>query len=493
MVKKFLSFFYTDVQWKLLSLGLAFVLWIVAMNAHDPYENVSFNMGLQLNNVHYLERQGLVLLNGDELASTLISLGVRGNRSAFVGDTAAQFDVFVDMLAVDVDRVLTSDGPVVDILPVNPNLLPGFVLQYVRTDSVGVLLDRLESALFNVDVDFYGQVREGFEVQSGAAVNASVRIAGAREHIKQIARVSVEVDLTDVDSDIGIPAPLAVYSHDGEDITRLFRLGVAETTVMVRVLPVRAIPITVVTVGQMAPGYGMADIEPSVSFINVVGTEERLDEIEYIEIPFDLEGLAASIEGSVDIREILPAGLTLSESADYEIIISITVEPIRRRTFFVPRDNISQRGLGAFPEPIGPTTNIRVVVTGPQSIVDGMIVDDINIVMDLRNLPIGTHHVPLRVENLPMGVSLAEPLQSLFIQLHIPAQPDPVDPDDDPPEVPPEPTPQPTPSPPEPTPEPTPPPNGNGENGNGEGNEDPPGDEPDDPPNGDPSDETDNG
>ena len=153
-------------------------------------------------------------------------------------------------------------------------------------------------------------------------------------------------------------------------------------------------------------------------------------------------------------------------------------------------------GVGVFHDPISPPDNIRVVVSGLRSVVDAMSHDDITVVLDLRNRGIGVHWVPLTA-NLPAGVTLAENLQPIQVQIFTPAI---EDPDDDPvpsptptpgPETTPEPTPGPTPTPiPEPTPTPTPTPepieNGNGENGNG-----PPNDYPYD--NDDPPDETYNG
>jgi len=228
----------------------------------------------------------------------------------------------------------------------------------------------------------------------------------------------------------------------------------------------------------MASGFIVSEIQPSVMTIDVVGLAERLDEIEYIEVPIDIQGLRESTTMPVDTASILPEGLALSRNAPTEITLTVDVEPIQVRTFFVPRRDASFLEYGATYTTISDPPNIRVVVSGPQSIVNGMTANALDIVFDLRNLPVGIHWVPLTVRNLPPGVSLVEPAQTLHVQIYAPAQNDPEETPEPTPTPTPEPTPSPTPTPiPTPDPTPTPPPdeNGNGENGNGYD------DDPDDP------------
>ena len=113
MIKKILSFFYTDLQWKLMSLLLAVVIWLVAMHLHDPMVNHSLPRNLHIENLQTLERDGLVLLNEYELRDTNINLGIRGNRSAIselTTENLAYFNVYVDMRAVN--SALAHQNPV---------------------------------------------------------------------------------------------------------------------------------------------------------------------------------------------------------------------------------------------------------------------------------------------------------------------------------------------------------------------------------------------
>jgi len=479
MVKKILSFFYTDLHWKLISLGLAFVIWFVAMNLHDPSENASFPIPLQIVNLAYMERDNLVLVNEAELRGMTINLGIRGLRSAFEDLDAGDLIVYIDMRTVNISEALASDVPITELLTVNTNLLPGFELQYVRAANVAVELDWRVTAPFTLQIEDIGQVRDGYELRSLRPDNLMVSVIAAREVINAIDHVKIEVDLEALDDNDNIDASIMVIDQYGEDIThRVIELSINTTTVRAQVLPVRSVELRVEQVGEMASGFIVSEIRPTELFIDVVGNVEILDEIEYISIEFDLDGLGESIERPINIADFLPSGVFLSESTPEEITISVDVEPIQRRTLFVPRRDVRTIGYGVYHTTIGDPANIRVVVNGPQSTVGAMNVNALRVELDLRGLPVGIHWVPLTVA-LPFGVSLAEPMQSLQVQIFEPAldEPDDYIPEVTPypsPSPTPEPTPTPTPTPtPEPTPpltpEPTPPPeeNGNGENGNG--------------------------
>jgi len=492
MVKRVKDFFKTDIHWKLVSLGLAIVIWFVAMNLHDPLENRSLPRYMQIHGLDIIERDDLVVVNEEAIRATSINLGIRGLRSELSGVDSADIFVFVDMREVDSNQARAADGPVTQTLPVRSNLIPGIEQQYVRASHVEVELDWLINRSFPIEIDEYGQVGEGFELVSRQAANPFIVVTGARGLVNTIARVRVEVDLDNITEDTNIYASVMVIDHDGEDITSQMRSRtVNETTVRIEVLPVRAIELRVETIGEMASGFTISEeIRSSELTVAVVGTAERLNEIKYIPLAINLDGMNESNEVPIKVGDFLPTGLRLSRNAPEEVLISIDIEPIQVRSFFVPFRDVRILDYGADYTPISPPGNVRVAVSGAQSVVSAMIASDLRVEVDLRALPVGIHWVPFTVENLPPGAVLVEPRQALHVHIFEPAQNIPEPTPTPTPAATPTPEPSPTPAPtPSPTPEPTPPPdeNGYGENGNGyndppngNGETDPPDDEPED-------------
>jgi len=469
VVKKILSFFYTDLQWKLISLVLAAGVWLLAMNMHDPMVNNTYSVPLRLISEEVLERDGLVVLNRNELLDTQINIQVRSLRSVYDALTQeGRVDIypFIDLRAVVSSIAQNSDEPDTQVLPVIANLQPGLDLVFVRSASVDVLLDTLVVRSFPVEIGYVGQVADGYELRSIQAVNPNVTVRGARTHVNRVDSIRLEADLTNAGSGVtsADDVPLVVFDRYGEDITDYVSLSVVETSVRVQILPVRALDIRIAPVGQLAPGFALAEIVPSDLFVDVVGVAEVLDETEYILLEFDLDGLIEDTSQQLIIADFLPDGIELSRNAPEEITADAVIEPIMRRTFSMPRGSIRTLGFGGLFSPVDDTImHVRVVVSGPQSRVSAMTLNDIVIEMDMNYLAIGTHWVPLTAF-LPLGVVLAEPLQAMHMQVHEPTEREPTPP------VGPETTPMP--------PTPTPPPYeyGNGENG---GEDYPPGYPPD--------------
>ncbi|MCL2361863.1 MAG: CdaR family protein [Defluviitaleaceae bacterium] len=489
MIKKILSFFYTDLHWKLISLGLAIIIWFVAMHLHDPLENRPHSTNLRVHNHEILVNENLVLVNEAELLGTSISLSVRGHRSSFGQVSMDDFIVYVDMRSVNIARVRDSEGPITERLPVNVNLMPGFEFQSVRTAFVDVELDIRERRTFPVRAEGIGQVSEGLELQELQVINPNVAVTAAREVMNTIDHLRVEVDLTNMGIGDEVDASIRVINHNNEDITRdVLTLSVSQTTVRPVFLSVQAMELRVEPIGEMAPGFIISEIRVSEFTIDVVGTPEQLSTTEYILLQFDPDGLAGSDEIYVDVIDFIPEGLALSQNAPTEIMVIVTVEPIQTRNIIVPWRDVFVTDGGALYQAINAPLSVRVAISGPQSRVGAMTANDLTVAFDLRNRPVGIQMVSLNIINLPEGVSLAEPLQSVEIQIFEPATvapEDPVEPIPSPTPTP-EPTPAPTPTPtpiPTPTPEPTPPPdeNGNGENGNGDDPYDPNGDDDPDP------------
>jgi len=505
MTKKILSFFYEDLQWKLISLGLAFVIWLVAMNWHDPLENDSFTRELQIMHLEILARDELVLTNEQDILETAINMGVRSNRSSFATVTDTDFSVYLDMRSVDSALAQAADEPITMMLPVSFNLQPGFERQYLTPSMVEVRLDRRVSQSFALEIERVGQVADGLEIRSQSPANPMIVVTGARELINTIDRVVVEIDLSNLDESVN--APIIVLDSHGVDITsQVITLSQNETTIFIEILAVKTVELRVATEGTMASGFAISGVlEASELTVDIVGTPLQLEDIEYIEVLFDLEGLSESTERTIRLQDFLPPnGVELSHDTPREVTIAANVEPIQQRTLFVPWRDVAGYSPGALFDEINPPSSVRIVVSGAQSVVGAMTASQLRVTYDLRNLPAGVHWISLNVGNLPAGVSLVEAPQQIQMQIFEPAREDPTtspeptptpepDPDPEPtaepsPEPPyPEPTPEPTstpePSPeptPSPTPEPTPEPEPNGNNGNGYENDDPPDEPPDD-------------
>jgi len=425
-MKRFLSFFYTDWHWKLLSLGLAFLLLIIGTHMNNPKRNDWFSVRLEPQNIEILMYEELVLVN-PEVLDIDVRVGVRGYRDAMeylnaAGRLADFIMPSVDFRAVNINDVLDNDGPITVRLDISVNLYPGYEHLSIRPSFVEVEIDAVIRQPFPVSYEIVGDVDSGVELRPIRLANRNVTVIGSRTNVAMIDTIQVQVDVRGISYDNDIEG-LNLYVLDAHenDITDLFNLSVSETTAFVSVWPIETMEIRVEGTGDVAAGFvvdGYMGSEPET--VDIVRAPGRVQNYDYILVEVDLTGKNASFIGNVDIREWLPDGIVLRDGENPIIAVAVEIEPVERRIFNVPMDNVRTRGILVDYSLVDEMAFIRIEVYGPRTMLEELTNADIGLELDLRNLNIGTHFVTLTVD-LPEGIELVQRAPALQVEITEPA------------------------------------------------------------------------
>lgn len=430
-MKRVLSFFFTDIHWKLLSLMLAFLLWFLAINMTNPIQNTSYSVPLEMVNMEILTNAGLVVVNKDALDRD-IQVGISASRldleylNSLSNDPARRalyITPSVDFRAVNVDDIIQSGGAVTVPLSVSVNLsLEGLGYFSISPRIINVEIDMVAQGAFDVSVDIEGEVDSGLELQPIRLANNRVTITGTRTTIAKINKVQVAVEVWGIQEDeVHDNLPLMVLDAEGNDMTHLVTLSVSETTAFLSVWPVETVGIQVAPVGALAPGFAVESIDFEPKTVEVTGAADTLRELEYIALEVNLAGRDTSFVDHVDLQ--LPAGVYLRHEADALVDVMVNVEPVERRVFIIPMDNVRSRGISVRYDVLSEMATIRIDVYGPRALLSELTSGDIGLELDLRNMAIGVHHVPLTVD-LPTDIYLAQRAPTLQVEILEPATAD---------------------------------------------------------------------
>ena len=417
------------MQWKIFSLFLAFLMWLIGSNFSNPVENNFLNVQLETHNAEILGNSGLVLLNPDAL-DELVRVGIRAERrdleSLMEAGASAQSAMVipsVDFRAIDTAAILESDGPVTIPLNISVNLHENFQNFSIAPRYIELEVDVLVRESFPVVVEILNEVAPNFERRTERLANSRVNLSGPRKYMEQIDRVQVTVDVLGFYSDRDVTVPLVVLCQNGYDITEYVELSVRETTVTIPVWPVEAVEINVQSTGEVGFGFAVAYFSIQPETVEVTAMEERLEYLEYLTMEIDLNNANATFTQTLSIAEWLPDGVHLSSGESDNITVEVVIEPIERRRINVPRDSVRILGMDANYDVLTALTNIAVEVSGPRSGIAELNAQEIGLELDLRRLPIGTHSVVLAVE-LPEGITLAQAPPRLEVQINDPAADD---------------------------------------------------------------------
>jgi len=438
IIKKYISAFFVDFQWKLLSLFVAFLLWFLSANLNNPARNDQFHLLLQLHNVEVLARDSVVLLNEDALRETMIQIMIRGQRRELEAlrardpyFIASMIVPSIDLRAIDPTKVLGADEPIALPLDISVNLYPAFEHLSIRPGYVEVILDAMASERLPVDITVIGEVLQGYELRTIQLTNNLVTVTGARNIVSSVESVGVRLDVLGLSSSTEITVPLAVFDREGNDMTDMVQLSISETTAFIPVWKIAPVELVVNPVGQVASGFAVSQLHFEPETIEVSAHPDRLEGLEYVTVELDLGGANDSFAYSINLAEWLPDGVHLRRDETPSVTVAAVIEPIEQRFFNIPRDQIRIRGFAAIYQILGDTVPIRIGISGPRSLIEAVNYNLIDLELDLRNLSIGVHDVAISVD-LPGGMTLVGTSPVLQVQIHEPApeEPDEYDYDD---------------------------------------------------------------
>lgn len=424
MAKTVFEFIFRDIKWKLLALGLAFVLWFIGMNVNNPVTTRSFNRYLTLSHREMLERNNVVILNESQLSAMSIDIGIKATKNELdvLNTKSGSIVASVDLRAIDTSMVLQSDKPVVVSLEVDVDiLLPGYERVNRIPNSVDVVLDKYVQQTRPVLSYAVGEVKDGYELQQVKGAYETVQISGARSDVDKVQTVRVQVNIQDADANINRVERLVAYDVNDNDITGTVELSVQEMNVHVSLLPYKTIPLAVSTsnINMPADGYTVTNVEIEPQSIQIVGTAEVLEAMRELTLEgINLRNQSESFSTVLDIRQALDGtGATLKHGEPTEATVTVKLERRIIKEIQFPIAEIRTVG-----SPAGASVSIlnegsvAISVLGTETAIAALTADRLNVQLQLYGLDSGDHSVPLNI-TLPREYTLTGSLPELTVRI----------------------------------------------------------------------------
>lgn len=121
----------------------------------------------------------------------------------------------------------------------------------------------------------------------------------------------------------------------------------------------------------------------------------------------DVTDKVSDVSVKIDIRQILPEGLSLASQISTTAVVSVQILPANSRSVTVETRNIDISGLTDGRSCVFESSSLEIKIQGSPEILDGLSASDLRASVDLSGLMIGRQKVPVSVD-LPDGCSLVE-------------------------------------------------------------------------------------
>ena len=284
------------------------------------------------------------------------------------------------------------------------------------TRSIEVSVESINTRQIDVGVQVNGEPAEGYQVGSVVASPSVVTVKAPQSVLDQIGGAGVAVDVSSMSEETTQHAALQFYNAGGNvlDISGLTTLEVSasDITVSVEILNVKNVSIAANVTGQdsVARGsrYIATVVEPQT--VKISGRRSQIADLSQIQLPNDelnAEGASETVVKEFQFSDLLlPEGVSLVDSPEEVITVTMQIEKLRTRTISLDLSRITVANLSEELRVVNENATVSVSVEGLTSEIDSLDISEIAGKADLDGLGIGTHSVPVEV-TVPEGFSSA--------------------------------------------------------------------------------------
>lgn len=316
-----------NLKLKILSVFLAFIVWITVVNLSNPEVEGKREVPLEIVNANVLtDAKRTYEINGKNTVTVYFDVRTRDEYKIRSSD----FRAYVDL--ADLYDVTGSVQVHVEVLN-NRELISS---SKAKPDVVRVKTEELQTKVFDLAVEAGGAAADGYALNGVLLTPSTITVQGPVSKVGLISYVGIELDMSGASSNqSGVTSPI-LYDANGNAL-QISGINVNTEQVQYELIinKVKELPLDFEVSGKAAEGYQFTGVECATKNISVLGLKSNLADLNKIMIP----GSALNVDGAVgdklvtvDIRQFLPEGIQLLESASSEVEILLKVERLVEAT-----------------------------------------------------------------------------------------------------------------------------------------------------------------
>lgn len=407
---------------KVLSLLVSCLIWLVVTNTNDPESTQVYkNVPITIKNQDTITNANKTFTVVDGVDK--INVYVTARKSIRAALNSGSFTVKADM-----ENYNEALGTVPLEISCEDARIRQEDLRIIPSSLKINMEDKVEQN-FGVAVVTSGKADKGYELGKTTIVSGdTIRIAGPQSLINIIGKVTILLDITNMNTDSTNLYPIRIEDKNGAALTegQMSNLELKDSNgvslqnnsaeVRTEIWKVyNDIPLKANVTGEVAPGFKVSSITLSPQTINLVATEEAIDELGgelTLKDDISVEGLTETQDYTVDLNDTLNQydSIRLETDISSAITVHVGIDEVGSKTFQMPISDIIMHNTPADKKLIfSPADTISISVKTTDDAESGDIditLDDITAEIDLKSCEInGSYTLPVEI-TLPQGYEL---------------------------------------------------------------------------------------
>lgn len=392
MKKRLIKSLTTNWTLKLISLLLAFIIWLAIVNISNPTVVRSVSVPLEVINEELIsDADKIYEIDGNKNVQVYYEVALKSERMVSANDFKA---------VVDLSKLYDVTGSVkvqVENTTKNPWILG---ISETKPGTVRVKVEDKQKKKFDLKVKTVGDPQENYTIGDITIKPDHIYVSGPISEIGKISSVGIEINTEGVNQDIEGSATPVFYDANGNKVsvdTSNITLDFNKVSYQAQVLSVNEVPIHFNVEGNVAAGYKFVGAESAIRSVTLSGNNAQ--GIKSIDIPasaLNISGLTQSKTVTLRLSEYIPVGLQLKGSD--LVNVTLHVEPVQKKTLTLALENIAQNGaIRGYHYQMSPE-KIQVFVSGGEEITP----ENLHASMDLSGMEVGSNAGKLQF-SLPSG------------------------------------------------------------------------------------------
>lgn len=378
----------------LLAISIALGLWLYVVTVVSPNSDRKYhNVEVTIQGESLLQERGLMVVT-EKLPT--VSLQLAGNRTDL--DKLNENNI---TLTVDVSRIEGAGVHPLRFTPSYPGDVPSTAITVLNQDPVAVSIEVEErkSAPVPVEVIYDEEklAQDFIPDQENMELSvAEIQVAGPKSVVDKIKKAQIKLDLEDGHSEsINGTFPYTLCDDEGNPVTsNLLSVNADSVSVMLRIVRIKEVALSF---DEILYGGGATKANTEITIlpetIKISGSENLTDEVERISL------------GKLDLSEVmedteLEIPITLKEDITNETgvqvaKVSIKFKGLETKTVTVSNIQAVNVTQGLSLDLI--TEVIDITLRGPSEKMKNLTAENVTVIADFGNKPIGTAKVKAEI------------------------------------------------------------------------------------------------
>ncbi|MGD8969420.1 MAG: CdaR family protein [Anaerolineae bacterium] len=362
-----------------MAIVLAALAWFVALDNADPTVERGFPQPIPITFTGPAEDM-LIVGTSDEY----VQVTVRTTQSVWESLAPEDFDVTADMTTLD---------PGVHEVPVSYGLekQPSKIVA-VDPKMVVVQLDSSASRIVPVRVATEGKPALGYVPRARVLDPRDVTVKGPTSYVTRVVEAFATLSIQNSEEDVEETLTLRPRDSEGDSVPYV-SLTPETVDVLIPIEPSgyhSSLAVKAVLTGEVSSGYRVTDISIDPPTVTVFGNPDDLAALEqgFIETkPVNVDGA----QEDVTVRPGLSVPPKVTVVPGEEVEVQVFVEAIQSSLTITSTPQIQGLEPG-YTATVSPDI-VEVILSGPLSKLESLSSDDVRVVLDLFEYPLGTHQI----------------------------------------------------------------------------------------------------